>query len=211
MKVRLAAGWAAALLMCAGAASAQMYKWKDAKGVIHYSDTPPPANAVPLKSFSTAISQPALPAELAAAVQSRPVTLYTTVNCAGCDQGRTLLQTRGIPYTEKTVSSVEDHAALQRAGSAGQLPLLLIGRGKQIGFEEETWTTLLSEAGYPAQAMLPAGYGNPAPAPAAPPPAPSAQERALAESEAAASKATAGQAQRERRLPPVNAAPDFRF
>ncbi|KQV80111.1 glutaredoxin [Massilia sp. Root351] len=200
---RLAA-WA--LLACAGTASAQMYKWKDARGVTHYTDTPPPANAVPLKAFSTAASQPALPAELAAAVQSRPVTLYTTVNCAGCDQGRTLLQARGIPYTEKTVNSVEDHAALKRAGSAGQLPLLLIGRGKQIGFEADTWTTLLSEAGYPAQAMLPAGYGNPAPAPAAPPPAPSAQERALA-----AAKAAAEQAQRERRLPPINAAPDFRF
>jgi hypothetical protein len=195
-----------ALLACASTASAQMYKWKDAKGVTHYTDTPPPANAVPLKAFSTAASQPALPAELAAAVQSRPVTLYTTANCAGCDQGRTLLQTRGIPYTEKTVNSVDDHAALKRAGSAGQLPLLLVGRGKQIGFEAETWTTLLSEAGYPAQAMLPAGYGNPAPAPAAPPPAPSAQERELA-----ASKAAAEQAQRERRLPPINAAPDFRF
>jgi hypothetical protein len=195
-----------ALLACASTASAQMYKWKDAKGVTHYTDTPPPANAVPLKAFSTAASQPALPAELAAAVQSRPVTLYTTANCAGCDQGRTLLQTRGIPYTEKTVNSVDDHAALKRAGSAGQLPLLLVGRGKQIGFEAETWTTLLSEAGYPAQAMLPAGYGNPAPAAAAPPPAPSAQERELA-----ASKAAAEQAQRERRLPPINAAPDFRF
>eukprot|EP01036_Dinobryon_divergens_P014582 gene14582-19714_t len=45
-----------ALLACASTASAQMYKWKDAKGVTHYTDTPPPANAVPLKAFSTAAS-----------------------------------------------------------------------------------------------------------------------------------------------------------
>ena len=211
MNARLAGLAALALLACASTASAQMYKWKDAKGVIHYSDTPPPANAVPLKSFSAAPSQPVLPAELAAAVQSRPVTLYTTANCAGCNQGRTLLQARGIPYTEKTVNSVEDHEALKRAGSAGQLPLLLIGRTRQIGFEAETWGTLLSEAGYPAQPVLPAGYGNPAPVPAAPPPGPSEQERALAESKAAASKAAAEQVQRERPLPPINAKPDFRF
>jgi len=211
MQMRLAI----VLLMCAGTASAQMYKWKDVKGVTHYSDTPPPASAaapgkaVQLKSFNTG-SQPALPAELAAAVQGRPVTLYTTASCAGCDQGRALLQARGIPYTEKTVNSVEDHAVLKRAGSAGQLPLLLIGRGKQVGFEQSTWDTLLSDAGYPAQPMLPAGYSNPAPAPAAPPPGPSAQERALEESKAAA-KAAAEQADRERRLRPVNAPPDFQF
>ncbi|WP_377701686.1 glutaredoxin family protein [Pseudoduganella sp. UC29_71] len=197
---------AVVLLMCAGTASAQMYKWKDAKGVVHYTDTPPPANAVPLKAFSAPASQPALPSELAAAVQSRPVTLYTTASCAGCDQGRTLLQTRGIPYTEKTVNSIDDHAALKRAGSAGQLPLLVIGRGKQIGYEASTWDTLLTDAGYPAQSMLPSGYSNPAPAPAAPPPGPTAQERELA-----ASKAAAEQAERERRLRPVNAPPDFQF
>jgi glutaredoxin len=197
---------AVVLLMCAGTASAQMYKWKDAKGVVHYTDTPPPANAVPLKAFSAPSSQPALPSELAAAVQSRPVTLYTTASCAGCDQGRTLLQARGIPYTEKTVNSIEDHAALKRAGSAGQLPLLVIGRGKQIGYEASTWDTLLTDAGYPAQSMLPSGYSNPAPAPAAPPPGPTAQERELA-----ASKAAAEQAERGRRLRPVNAPPDFQF
>jgi hypothetical protein len=209
MHARLAL--AAALLLCAGTAGAQMYKWKDAKGVVHYTDTPPPANAVPLKAFSSAAGQPAMPAELAAAVQSRPITLYTTASCAACDQGRTLLQARGIPYTEKTVNSVADHEALRRAGSAGQLPLLLVGRGKQIGYEQSTWDSLLTEAGYPATPMLPSGFSNPAPAPAAPPPGPTAQERALAESQAAAAKAAAEQAARERRLRPVNTPPDFQF
>lgn len=205
MKMRLAM----VLLLCAGGASAQMYKWKDAHGVTHFSDMPPPA-AVPARAVQIkgrAAAGPAgLPPELAATVQSRPVTLYTTIACAGCDQGRMLLQKRGIPYTEKTVNSVEDHAALKRAGSAGQLPLLLIGRSRQIGFEAATWEVLLSESGYPEQPMLPAGYQNPAPAPAAPPPGPSEQERALA-----ASKAAAEDAERARRLPPLNAKPDFQF
>lgn len=204
MKARLSI----VLLMCAGAASAQVYKWKDAKGVTHFSDTPPavtvPAKTVQLKSYSTGGA--ALPAELATAAQNRPVTLYTTAGCLGCDQGRTLLQTRGIPYTEKTVNTPEDHAMLKRAGSAGQLPLLLVGRTKQVGYEASTWDTLLSDAGYPLQPMLPAGYQNPAAAPAAPPPGPSTQERATL-----AAKEAAEQAERARRLPPVNAPPDFQF
>jgi glutaredoxin len=199
------------MLLCAGAANAQMYKWKDARGVTHYSDTPPPPGAaaatrpVELKSFTTG-GAVELPPELAAAVRDRPVTLYTTGQCAACDQARGMLQARGIPYSEKTVSSVDDHAALKRAGSSGQLPLLLIGRMRQIGFEQATWDALLSDAGYPEQRMLPANYSYPAPSPAAPASQPSETDRSRA-----AAKAAEEQAQREQRLPPVNAPPDFQF
>lgn len=31
------------LLFCAGAAHAQVYRWVDAKGTVHYSDAPPPS------------------------------------------------------------------------------------------------------------------------------------------------------------------------
>jgi hypothetical protein len=117
-----------------------------------------------------------------------------------------MLQARGIPYSEKTVSSVDDHAALKRAGSSGQLPLLLIGRMRQIGFEQATWDALLSDAGYPEQRMLPANYSYPAPSPAAPASQPSETDRSRA-----AAKAAEEQAQREQRLPPVNAPPDFQF
>jgi glutaredoxin len=196
------------MLLCAGAANAQMYKWKDARGVTHYSDTPPPASGaasrpVELKSFNSGGAFE-LPAELAAAVRDRPVTLYTTGQCAACDQARSMLQARGIPYSEKTVSSVDDHAALKRAGSSGQLPLLLIGRMRQIGFEQATWDALLSDAGYPEQRMLPANYSYPAPSPAAPASQPSEADRSRAAAKAAEEQA-------KQHLPPVNASPDFQF
>lgn len=34
----------AAALFASGAAQAQVYKWTDAEGKLHYSDTPPPSN-----------------------------------------------------------------------------------------------------------------------------------------------------------------------
>jgi glutaredoxin len=186
------------LLLCAaGAAQAQMYKWKDARGVTHYTDTPPPngATAAPIKSSGA--PSPSLPYELAEPAKARPVLLYTTSGCAACDEARSMLRARGIPFAEKTVNSNEDHAALKRAGSNGQLPLLLVGRGKTIGFEQVTWDTLLTDAGYPLTRMLPAGYQWPAPSPAAPPPAkPVVEEAPVARSE---------------RKPPVNAPPDFQF
>jgi glutaredoxin len=199
---------AAILLLClALPAQAQMYKWKDAKRVTHYTDTPPPSAAsnAEVKNFSTGAS-PSLPYELAEPARARPVVLYTTADCAACDQARSMLRTRGIPFTEKTVATNEDHAALKRAGSNGQLPLLLVGRSKQVGFEQAAWDTMLTDAGYPLTRVLPQGYQWAAPVPAAPPRKPSAEETA-----AAAAQAAAEEQARLKRKPPVNAPPDFQF
>ncbi len=205
----LAATLAVLLLLGAGPAGAQVYKWVDGKGVTHYSDTPPPAapagTRVEIKSFDTG-PQAELPQELAEAVRHRPVTLYSTSPCDICDQARAMLRARGIPYTEKTVTTPEDRAVLNRAGGNGHLPLLLVGRTKQIGYEQNSWDVLLSEAGYPTQNMLPPDYRQAAPVPAAPPPQPSAKEQA-----AAAAKAAADEAARLKKLPPINATPDFQF
>ena len=200
--------WLAALLLCS-AAQAQVYKWVDAKGVTHYSDQPPPPSTktrVEVKSFSTGAGNPELPPELADAARNRPVTLYTTGQCEACNAGRQLLITRGIPYREKTVNSPDDVAVLKKAGSAGQLPLLVVGRAKNIGFEEGSWNVLLSDAGYPPERLLPANYQNPPPAPAAPPPEPSAETQARA-----AAKAAQEEAARNTRPPAVNAPPGFQF
>jgi hypothetical protein len=202
------------LLLTASVAQAQMYKWKDDNGVTHFTDTPPPATAkkAEVKNYNTSgTGSVDLPAELAAVVRSRPVVLYTAPNCgAGCDMGRTLLATRGIPYREKTVSTYEDQQALKKAGSDGQLPLLLIGRGRQVGFEQGTWDAALTDAGYPTVKSLPPGYSNPPPTPAAPPRGPSPEEVARAKADAERAAAAAEAARRDREAP-NNAPPDFRF
>lgn len=198
----------AALLLCMAGASAQMFKWVDEKGVVHYSDTPPPPSQkkVELKPFSGGGSTAELPFELAEAARNYPVTLYTTSQCAACDQGRTLLQTRGIPFAEKTINTNDDQKKLSEAGSAGQLPLLLVGRNKQIGFESGAWNQALSDAAYPAQRMLPANYQFAKAESAAPPTGPSAEARARA-----AAAAAEAEAARLRKPPPADAPPNFQF
>lgn len=161
---------AALLLLCAGAASAGMYKWKDAAGVTHFTDTPPPPTAqnVETKSYNTGGPAPELPAELAAAVKANPVTLYTTKSCDGCDRGRDLLRARGIPFHEKTVTSAADQTALKQAGGGEQLPFLLVGSNKMAGFEKSAWDGALTSAAYPANAMLPKNFQQAAAVPAGP-------------------------------------------
>lgn len=201
------------LLLTASVAHAQMYKWKDDKGVTHFTDTPPPASAkkAEFKNYgSGGTGNAELPPELADIVRAQPVVLYTTASCGPCDQARQLLLARGIPHREKTVTSEDDHDALRAAGSNGELPLLLVGRARQLGFEPAAWDAALTDAGYPPVKLLPAGYTNPAPTPAAPPRPPSAEEVARARADAAKADADAEKARRQRETP-QNAPPNFRF
>jgi glutaredoxin len=161
-----------ALLLCAGGASAQMYKWVDANGKTHFSDQPPPATAkaAPIKASAGSASGVQLPYALAQAARNYPVTLYTTSSCSGCDQGRALLKTRGIPFSEKTVSSAEDEQKLKEAAGSTNLPALVVGSAKSNGFQAAAWNSMLTVALYPESKILPASYQYPAPVAAAPKP-----------------------------------------
>lgn len=205
----------AALLYAAGA-SAQVYKWKDAKGVTHLSDRPPASvlNKAEVKTPSTEdAATPALPYELAQAVRNNPVTLYTSSACAPCDLGRKFLKQRGIPYSEKTVSSADDQQKLKEAGSDGQVPLLVVGRRKLAGFDANGWNDALDAASYPAQSALPRGYQFTKATPAAPP-RPALQDVAAAEEARRQAEAAAAAEEKARfapKPPPKNASKDFQF
>jgi glutaredoxin len=177
MKLSSKSACALALLLCAGGACAQMFKWTDSKGVVHYSDEPPREDArVERKSFAGGMKGVQLPYALAEAARKSPVVLYTSSACVPCDQGRALLQQRGIPFAEKTVTSNADQQALVEAGGADQLPVLLVGDAKRLGFQASAWNAALSDAAYPTRRILPANYKNPAAEPAAPTPHPLARD-----------------------------------
>ncbi|RJG25430.1 glutaredoxin family protein [Massilia cavernae] len=203
------------LLLCAAGANAQqMYKWVDSKGVTHYSDTPAPdGKKAEVKALTPGAELVPLPYALVSASRAAPVTLYTAVDCKGCDDGRKMLQTRGIPYAEKTVSTYEDQVKLKEAGSEGRLPMLVVGRTKLVGFEPSAWNGALDAAAYPAKNILPARYRNAAPVAAAPmapaaAPAPNAAEREardlvrVAEADAAAARWKAERDKKKNDTPP---------
>src|SRR5690606_16244025 len=97
------------------------------------------------------------------AAKNHPVTLYSGEKCDPCDDGRNFLKNRGIPFSEKTVTTNEDLARMKQATNESRLPVLMVGRGKQSGFEAGAWGTALNAAGYPASNKLPKTYRHPAP------------------------------------------------
>ena len=165
---------AALLAAAAGNALAQqVYKWKDAKGVTHYSDTPPPTRQqkkVQVKSFKAGGGSVDVPYTLAQAMRAAPVTIYTTVGCNACDLARNALAARGIPYTEKTVTSAEDTEQLKAAGGGNQLPFILVGRTRLTGFEAEALTAALDAAAYPKERVVSPNFRLANVGPAAQPP-----------------------------------------
>lgn len=138
------------LLLLPAISTAQVYKWKDAKGQIHYSDSEPPAaRAEQKKVTGNVIETEKEPYETKVAAQKNPVILYIFSGCGeGCDRGKTLLDNRGIPYTLKNTDA--DHEELKKITGDTKMPVLIVG--KQIprqGFEENTWNSMLDQAGYP--------------------------------------------------------------
>ncbi|MRD45813.1 DUF4124 domain-containing protein [Caenimonas koreensis DSM 17982] len=186
------------------ASAQQIYRIIGPDGKVTFSDQPPAA-VVPGKSASSTSVRssagsdgPALAVELRNAMSRFPVTMYTGANCDPCSRGRTSLSARGIPFSEKTVTTVEDLDALKRLqGGSAALPLLTIGGQQLKGFNESEWNDFLDAAGYPKTSMLPPNYrqapagpvvavqapATPASAPAAQAAAPGAAPRAPAAAE----------------------------
>lgn len=171
------------ILLCAaaGIADAQMYRWTDASGKVHYSSTPPPAGAKGVRAQEAprtsagAAPAPARSAALEQAIKSHPITLYTTPGCGACDEARKLLNVRGVPFREISVTEDEQIEQLKKAVGSSSVPSMVLGSEVQKGYEAGTYHRALDTAGYPKTGVLPpraqAEPGDGAAVPAKPSPA----------------------------------------
>ena len=164
----------AAMLAATFAAQAQtVYRWVDKDGKVHFSDSPPPADAKDatqrrMGGGNTEDSQ--LPYATQVAARRNPVTLFTGTDCGDpCVQARDLLTRRGVPFTERDAqNNPADQEALKKLVGALDVPFLLIGSSQMKGFEEGSWQASLDSAGYPRTRLpgqAPLRQGAPAAAP----------------------------------------------
>lgn len=149
------------LLSCCLAASlvqaAELYRWVDADGKVHYTDQPPPASAKKVeekKLSGSTIDTSQLPYATQQAVKKSPVTLYANDCGEPCTQAREHLSKRGIPYTGKNPETTPaDAEALKKLVGAAFVPVLLVGSAVSKGYEKEAWDAALDAAGYPKSAL----------------------------------------------------------
>ncbi|MBL0731022.1 glutaredoxin family protein [Piscinibacter sp. HJYY11] len=179
----LAASAAAAALFGALPAHA-LYKVVGPDGKVTYTDRPDVSTDRKVQPVNArgggAANDVSLPYEVRQAALRYPVVIYVAPDCPPCEEGRQFLRGRGIPASEKLVSTPEDGQALQRLTGGNTLPVLTVGAQVVRGWQREQWASYIDAAGYPKDSKLPANFpqGKPEPltearqAPVAPPTAP---------------------------------------
>lgn len=149
--------WAGLLALAVASAQAgEVYRWVDKSGVVHYGDNPgAEVQQVEQKEFHVppAEKNANLPYETRRAQQSFPVTLYSGSNCGTpCQAARDFLNKRGIPFTEKTLSTREEISNFTKESGSDQAPTLRVGKTWLKNFNAEQWNSELDDAGYPKTA-----------------------------------------------------------
>lgn len=195
----------------AGPAAAQ-YKIVGPDGRVTYTDRPPTEATGRVSTLgrggaaaAAATEASLLPFELRQVVARYPVTFFSGENCQPCDAARQLLQQRGVPYTERRVSSDEDQQALERLVGGRMIPAMTVGAQPLRGFNPGDWASFLDAAGYPRESRLPRGWQ--------PPPVAPLVERVAAQRPAAASAPAAAPARPAQPAaePPPGDAPTIKF
>ena len=172
----------------AAGAMAQAYKVVGPDGKITYTDKPPTASAIKAPGSMAPggdATDNGIPYATRQAMAKYPVTLYATRNCQGCDMARQALRQRGVPFTEYSITTNADIAALGARFGSTESPVVQIGGQAMKGYSSADLASYLDAAGYPAQARL-TGYNWPAATPLAPRAAPAT---AAAETQAPSSPA----------------------
>ena len=173
----IALGVAAFAAMQAGAQ--QLYRWVDKNGKINYTQDPPPRDAAKsvqqrrLNSSAPPEGSQQIPFAVKQAMETFPVTLYTAKDCSqACNEARALLNKRGVPFREISVSDEASFAVLKKMTGDTRVPVMQVGRQSEKGFEENAYNSALDSAGYPRSSGF---TGKP---PALPSPKPQAKPAA---------------------------------
>jgi glutaredoxin len=171
-KRHLVAACIAAVAACAALAQSNVYRWVDKDGKVHFSDSPPPADAreSSQKTMGGGYVSRDYPYAVQQAMKKNPVTLYTAPSCGDpCNSGRQLLSDRGIPFSERVAEgNPAVQADLKKLVGGLEVPVLVVGESPIKGYDSGQWALALDDAGYP-RTRLP-GQGPTRGAPESPTP-----------------------------------------
>ena len=140
-------------LLASTAAQAEVYRWVDKNGVVHYADNPPlDANAQARRLGNNQIEGDKYSYATREAAKNAPVVLYVAPECKElCATARQLLTKRKVPFTEKDASNEEVAQGLKKLMGAQEMrvPTMTVGTKASVGFEAGAWNAALDVAGYP--------------------------------------------------------------
>ena len=137
------------LLVLPMAVSAEIYRWVDDQGRVHFSDsdTEPEAEQVQVRVQTVKTVRvnylPEWSSDLVPAAAS--VVMYSTPWCGVCKRAKGYFEEQGISFTEKDIEArPEWRAEFEQLGGKG-VPLILVGERSMSGFSAGRFDALYQQ------------------------------------------------------------------
>jgi glutaredoxin len=130
-------------LMMIGNADAEIYKWKDEQGKIHFSDQPSVTNEVDEVTVrvNTYTSPEVIDGD-SQPVASDRVVMYSTSWCPTCKKAKRYFRKNNIPFVENDIEkSAIAKREFDRLGGGG-VPVILVGKRRMNGFSAATFESI---------------------------------------------------------------------
>jgi glutaredoxin len=131
----------APLLLCAASfAHAEIHRWVDDQGKVHFGDRPPPdVEASVVKLRINTYESPSIEALAEVVSGGAEVVLYSTSWCGVCRKAKAYFDTNGIAYTEYDIEkSAKGKREFDRLGGRG-VPVILVGDKRLNGFSSASF------------------------------------------------------------------------
>ena len=131
--------------LIAGHVSAEVYKWTDDKGIIHYSDKKPENQEVTELKFKIATydtvsyettSYATEKADIKKADAKKNVVMFSASWCGVCKKAKKYFRRNAIPFKEYDIEkSKKAKWKYKKLGATG-VPVIIVGRKRMNGFSE---------------------------------------------------------------------------
>lgn len=127
---------------------AQLYKWVDANGSVHYGDSPPEdANLERItgevSSYTSVIVEPFTPRTTGnarpAGNAAKTVVMYSTSWCGYCRKAARHFRKNNIPFKERDIEKSATAAREFKQLNGRGVPVILIGDRRMNGFEAKAF------------------------------------------------------------------------
>lgn len=127
-------------VMMATPASAEIYKWTDENGLVHYSDSKPEHQEVteievPVSTYE-GVSYGSVNHDRAAVDAGKKVVIFSATWCGSCKKAKQYFRRKGIPFTEYDIERTNKAKRLYKNLGATGVPVILVGNKRMNGFTE---------------------------------------------------------------------------
>jgi glutaredoxin len=129
-----------ALLLPHVAHGAEIHKWRDRDGKIHFGDKPPAAAATEQITVKPNVyASPSIEALSEIFSQNEKVVMYGTTWCGYCKKARKYFSANGIRYKEYDIEHSEKGKRDYKKLGAKGIPVILVGKKRLNGFSERSF------------------------------------------------------------------------